>query len=180
MSRHTEHTPADTTKRSRLRVVIAVMLAIILCAGGVAVGMNWNRWFGGEPDTASSTAVQTEGERWSGDEETYSGTKHADTIDIPGFESITFKEGVTKQAVNLYNPEANACYFRMTLRLEDGTELWQSKLVKPGDGLHEITLNQALDAGDYKNATLAYECFSLSDQTPLNGSNITLTINVVQ
>lgn len=166
-----------TTCRAPWRTLLIVLLVLAVAAGGVAVGVNWSRWFGSGGDTAAQ--VETEGEDWTGDQDTYTGEKNTDTIDIPGFDSMTFKAGVTKQSVNLYNPERNTCYFRMTLLLEDGTQLWRSKYIAPGKGLHEIELSEALAAGDYKEVTLKYECFSLDDQSPLNGSDIKLSLHVV-
>ena len=82
--------------------------------------------------------------------------------------------------MNLYNPEQNTCYFRMTLLLSDGTQLWQSGLIEPGKGIYDITLEQTLAAGTYEDAVLKYECFAMDDaQTPLNGSEIKLTLNVI-
>ncbi len=83
--------------------------------------------------------------------------------------------------MNFYNPEQNTCYFKMSLLLPDGTQLWESGLVEPGKAVYEITLNQTLTAGKYENATLKYECFAMDDeQTPLNGSEIKLTLNALE
>lgn len=67
----------------------------------------------------------------------------------------------------------------MSLLLSDGTKLWESKLIAPGKAVYTITLNEALNAGVYENATLKYDCFTMDEaQTPLNGSEIKLTLNV--
>ncbi|MBQ8160204.1 MAG: tRNA (uracil-5-)-methyltransferase [Clostridia bacterium] len=99
-------------------------------------------------------------------------------IAIPGYETLSFAAGKTAQAVNLKNPPENACTFVLTLTLdEDGTTLWTGKTLSPGEAFTRITLNRALDAGEYP-ATLHYDCFSLQDHTPLNGAEIQLTIEV--
>ncbi|MEG0392536.1 MAG: tRNA (uracil-5-)-methyltransferase [Anaerovoracaceae bacterium] len=151
-----------------------ILLVLLLVAGGVVLGLNWNKWFG--------TGVNTDenAQPWSGEEGTYTGEKNTDTIDIPGFDMMTFKAGTKEQAVNLYNPEKNTCYFKFSLYLPDGTKVWQSGLVEPGKGFHQISLTQELAAGEYKDAVLKYECFTMDkEQTPLNGSEIKLTINVL-
>ena len=165
----------DDGHGSLWRRIVGLLLVIIVAAGGVAVGLNWNRWFGDD----DKPVVETEGEAWTGNQSTYTGKKNTDTIDIPGFDAITLKAGATTQAVNLYNPEQNTCYFRITLLLADGTQLWQSKMIAPGNGLHEIELTQALAEGEYQDAVLKYECFSMDDQTQLNGSDIKLTLKVI-
>ena len=79
--------------------------------------------------------------------------------------------------MNLKNPAENACAFVLTLTLEGGETLWTGKALSPGEAFTRITLTRALDAGEYP-ATLHYDCFSLQDNTPLNGAEIQLTIEV--
>jgi len=124
-------------------------------------------------------------------------------ISIPGYESLEFKAGTKKQSVSFYNPEENTCYFRISLVLEEdnGAEtgnasgdapgngqgtigsaeseavLWNSELIEPGEQVKSIKLEQALRSGEYP-ACLKYECFSLKDETPLNGSKVELTLKV--
>ncbi len=168
------------------KTFLLLLLAVILAGSGVLVGLNWNRWFGPEAAPASSgediqAQVDTSAEEYTGDREVYQGQKNTDTIDIPGYDAINLKAEETEQAVNFYNPEQNTCYFRISLLLSDGTELWRSDLVKPGMAVYEITLNRTLEAGQYEDATLKYECFAMDDaQTPLNGSEIKLTLNVLE
>ncbi len=159
--------------------ILLILLAVVLVVGGVFVGMNWNHWFGDEP--ADTAEFDANAEDYTGDRDVYQGEKNTDTIDIPGFEAINLQAGTTEQSVNLYNPEQNTCYFRMSLHLADGTELWKSGLVEPGKAIYHITLNQTLEAGEYENAILKYECFAMNDeQTPLNGSEIKLILNVLE
>ena len=99
-------------------------------------------------------------------------------IAIPGYEKLSFAAGKTAQTVNLKNPPENACTFVLTLTLdEDGTTLWTGKALSPGEAFTRITLSRALDAGEYP-AALHYDCFSMQDNTPLNGAEIELTLEV--
>ena len=133
-----------------------------------------------DPASSSVGAVDPNAQTWQGEQQTYTGPKNTDTIDIPGFDVMNLQAGVTKQAVNLHNPPQNTCYFRITLLLADGTQLYQSGLLEPGTGLYEIELAQTLSAGQYPDATLKYECFTMDEaQSPLNGSEIKLTLNVM-
>ena len=100
-----------------------------------------------------------------------------ENIAIPGYEKLSFAAGKTAQAVNLKNPPENACTFVLTLTPEDGEALWTGKALSPGEAFTRITLSRALPAGEYP-ATLHYDCFSLQDNTPLNGAEIQLTIEV--
>ena len=98
-------------------------------------------------------------------------------IAIPGFDALTFAAGVTEQDAELFNPAGNECVFRITLTLEDGTVLWRSGDVRPGESMTRLTLTRPLDAGTYP-AALRYDCYSLSDGTSLNGAEIKLKIEV--
>lgn len=161
-----------------VKILLIVVLAVVLVGGGVFVGINWNNWIGDKPATAE---VDDNAENYTGDKNTYTGKKNTDTIDIPGFDAMNFKAGTTEQSVNLFNPKENTCYFKMTILLNEGTVLWESKLVEPNKAIYDITLNQSLSVGTYEDCTLKYECFAMDEeQTPLNGSEIKFTLNVLE
>ena len=121
----------------------------------------------------------------------YSNIVENPNISIPGYESLEFKTGKTKQSVDFYNPDENTCFFRISLVLKDETDtangeegnageetvLWTSDFIEPGEHVKSIKLSKELESGEY-TATLKYECFRLQDKTPLNGSNVELTLNV--
>ena len=100
-----------------------------------------------------------------------------ENIAIPGYEKLSFAAGKTAQTVNLKNPPENACTFVLALTLEGGETLWTGKAISPGEAFTRITLNRALDAGDY-SATLHYDCYTIEDNQPLNGAEIQLTLEV--
>ena len=105
--------------------------------------------------------------------------KNENSISIPGYEGITLKAGSLEQTISLSNPVQNTCYFVITLYLEDGTLLWQSDYIKPGETSSPIVLNQPLEKGNYPNAVLQYSCFKMdSEKTPLNGAETKLTLRV--
>ena len=100
------------------------------------------------------------------------------SIAIPGYEKLDFAAGKTAQTVNLKNPAENACTFVLSLTLDEGGEtLWTGEALSPGEAFTRITLNRALDAGEYA-ATLHYDCHTIEDNQPLNGAEIQLTIEV--
>ena len=98
-------------------------------------------------------------------------------IAIPGYEKMSFAAGRTAQSVNLKNPAENACTFVLSLSLTDGETLWTGKALSPGEAFTRITLERALDAGEYP-ATLHYDCYTIEDNQPLNGAEIQLTLEV--
>ena len=105
--------------------------------------------------------------------------KNHDSIAIPGYEGIALKADTKQQAVGLPNPPQNTCYFKITLTLEDGTVLWQSDLVEPGEVSEPIKLKQPLKKGTYPNSLLRYECFTMDGNlSPLNSAATKLTLRV--
>ena len=104
-------------------------------------------------------------------------TGNGENIAIPGYEKLSFAAGKTAQTVNLKNPPENACTFVLSLTLDDGTTLWTGEALSPGEAFTRITLTKALDAGSYA-ATLHYDCYTIEDNTPLNGAEIQLTLEV--
>ena len=124
-------------------------------------------------------------------EKDYSDIEMNPNISIPGYESLEFKARKTKQSVDFYNPDENTCFFRISLVVKDETDtangeegnageetvLWTSDMIEPGEHVKSIKFDKELESGEYA-AILKYECFSLKDKTPLNGSNVELTLNV--
>lgn len=103
-------------------------------------------------------------------------TPAQDTIAIPGYEGLTLRAG---EDLCLLNPEQNTCYFVITLSLADGTPLWQSERVAPGELSDPIRLQVELEPGVYPDAQLAYACFRMDENlTPLNGAQMELTLRV--
>ena len=138
-------------KQKILAAVLVLSLALLLTACGA----------GGDRVERFAEAAPSSGEN----------------IAIPGYETLSFAAGKTAQAVRLANPSENACTFVLSLTLDDGTTLWTGEALRPGEAYTRIMLNKALDAGSYA-ATLHYDCFSLRDNTPLNGAEIKVTLDV--
>lgn len=105
--------------------------------------------------------------------------KLTDSIDLPGYEWIPLTSGKQEQEQTFPNPPQNFCWIRVSLLLEDGTVLWTSELVAPGESTAPVVLSQTLEPGEYKNAVLKYECFRMDDDlSPLNGGEVHLTLKV--
>jgi len=104
--------------------------------------------------------------------------KNEGSISIPGYEGLTLQANSKHQKLSLSNPAENNCYFVITLSLQDGTQLWRSDYIKPGETSKPIKLTTKLSAGNYP-ALMKYECFKLDEsKTPLNGAEIKLTLRV--
>lgn len=170
--------------KKQTKIILLILLLLAVTAAGIGIGLTLAGGRGAKEtasDEAAAQKVDTEAADWEGEKETYTGKKNTDTIDIPGYGSITLQADVKEQKVNFHNPEQNNCYFKMSLSLSDGTKLWESDLIEPGKGIYDITLNEPLKAGEYEDTVLKYECFSMDEaQTPLNGSEVRLVLNVLE
>ena len=101
------------------------------------------------------------------------------TIAIPGYAQLVMNAGDIMQHVELHNPVENPCYFVISIILPDGTEIFRSGLIEPGQKTDAIRLSKALKAGTYKNAILRYTCYSTKDKAPMNGADTKFTLEVV-
>lgn len=151
-------------KHSKFRL-IAVILGVLFAATMVFFATKYWHVFEGTTEPQLAQTADKEETRKS--------------ISIPGYEGIRLKAGKKKQDVRLKNPSQNTCYFVMSLYLEDGTLLWQSELVKPGEESKPIKLIKPLDAGTYSNSILQYSCFAMDENlAPLNGAETKLALRV--
>lgn len=165
MNPHHQHERKQ--KKNTKRILMTILLALI----GIAIFLGIWAIFGSLDSIPENTLSDTSAQE--------SEDKKSDSIAIPGYEGITLKADSLEQTVALKNPEQNSCYFLITLSLEDGTILWKSNYIKPGETSSPIVLNQFLEKGNYPNAVLHYSCFKMdSEKTPLNGAETKLTLRV--
>lgn len=100
-------------------------------------------------------------------------------IQVTAYESLELKADTLQQEVRLSTISDNECITVMSLVLEDGTELWQSGELYPGQIVLSMTLSQPLPAGEYPNTVLRYQHFTLDEEkTPLNSAETILTLKV--
>lgn len=102
--------------------------------------------------------------------------KNKNSISVPGFARIDMVANRKEQTTRLRNPEQNDCYFIISLVLEDGTVIWKSDFMAPGDKAEKITLLKELPEGTYENVTVKYDCFAMDKKTALNNARIKLKI----
>ncbi|MGN1250861.1 MAG: hypothetical protein ACI4XW_12375 [Candidatus Spyradocola sp.] len=167
---------------SRGAMAIALAIVVVLVTGGVVLGMNWSRWFGGdEPETVVigqkdaapfTPDIDPNAGDWTGETLPDKSGEEAVGIKIPGYPYITLPADQQTVRLTLLNPEDNPCYFTFNLVLRDtGEVLYTSKMVPPGQSINEVELAHALPAGEY-NATIQISTTSLEDGSAMNGANV--------
>lgn len=163
-------TPGRRRRKRNGRDILLIVFAVIAIVSAlVAVWAVSTR----NHDAPAGNEIQSTGETTEPVE------KLTDTIDIPQFGWLNLKADTTEQTLTFDNPPQNFAQFRISILLDDGTVLWNSELVPPGETSAPVTLLQPLSAGEYENAILKYECFRMDEaQTPLNGAENRLTLKV--
>lgn len=153
------------SKKKWFTAIIIILLVIAVCAIGYAVYQHYTEK---KPEQTNGVVGKVYDNWDTGIEQ--EPQKERPGIQIPGYSKAVMKEGDTSLVLSVGNPKENNCGFYATLKLEDGTELYKSELLKPGCGLTEIPLSQTLKAGEY-TAIVYYKCVTLDEEeTPLNSA----------
>ena len=151
-----------------MNLILLVAVLLLLAVNVFLVGKLFMAPDNGTPGAArENLSEETEAERLEG------------RIAIPGYETVELTADSLEQTLCFPNPAQNICYFRISLYLADGTLLWKSGDVAPGENSEPVVLNQPLAAGKYRDAILSYECFTMDENhTQLNGAQTKLMLLV--
>lgn len=96
---------------------------------------------------------------------------------IPGFKTLTLAADSTEQEVYFQNPAENKVNLQLTLSLADGTQLYKSDLIQPGNAVKSIKISKKLESGTYNDAILHYDCFTAEGEK-CNSANLTFDLIV--
>ena len=151
-----------------LKALLLLVLAVALVAGGYFLAQKQAQ---SGPVTNNDLTQSYEFEE--GQTQQIQQAQQSAGIEIPGYSIIPVKANSTEVEIELYNPDQNNVYFQITLLLKDtGEQLYQSKLIQPGQHLYKIELARGLEPGEY-NAIVQYDTFSMDDSfTPKNGASV--------
>ena len=106
------------------------------------------------------------------------GSVQSSGIQIPGFKEAKMTEGDETLHLNIGNPEENDAGFLVTVELEDGTTLYESPVLEPGQGISELPLLTSPKKGTY-TAYVVYKVVTLDeDHTPMNTARTVFTLYV--
>ena len=154
--------------KSKRKLLIVLIIILIITILGVGVFFAYNNFFAEDP-TPPKGVVGVISDGWdTGLEEKTAPPSQG--IQIPGYGTAVMNAGDESLHLSIGNPKDNKCGFYATLKLEDGTVLYESELIKPGYGLTEVPLNRTLKAGEY-TAMVVYKCVTLDEEhTPLNSA----------
>lgn len=152
-------------------IIISAIVCVLLLLSGFLIFRSCDK---DEPNTPSlpqdSNAVD-----WNGQQQ-LPGASGAGKICIPGFDSLVFLAGQTKQKVNFYNPAVNKDrLFLMTLYI-DNSVYWKSGYCPSGSGYYDIELSEPLPEGEY-SGYLKIQVFK-PDGKEVNGAKVAFNLLV--
>jgi len=160
------------TKNKKTAITIGSLAILLIAAIGVIIWQATRKEAANEkpPDEVQTAQSVNRG---------FVVPERPEMIDISAYESLKLKADTLEQSVRFDNPVENNCWLVITLSLEDGTVLWKSEELQPGQVVRSITLNQTLEAGEYENAILSYQHWTYDDKKEtLNGAETLVTLNV--
>ena len=167
----------STSRRKRQagtqRIVIICLVLLLLVAAGVIVWLVTRNNSNPEAESTVQTSQIENGGLVV--------PERPEMLDVTAYETIQLKADTLEQSVRFENPVQNNCWLVITLSLEDGTMLWKSEELLPGQVVRSITLNQPLAAGEYENAVLSFQHWTYDEEKlPLNGAETLVTLKVEQ
>ena len=168
--------------KSKKQTVIIVILALVLvgCLVTTAV-LLLNKPKEEPPNEPAKGVVGVIKDDWDTHVSREPASSPSDTkkgTQIPGYSSAEMNAGDMSIKLRIGNPKENHVGFYAALKLADGTVLYESPLLSPGQGLEEVPLTQTLAKGTY-DAIVEYRCVLLEDgKTPLNSAESGLKIYV--
>ena len=90
---------------------------------------------------------------------------------------ITVEAGKIPTDLTIENSQKNKCDMVATLYLSDGTVLYQTARLKPGDKEVVAEFETTLEKGTYNNVILCYDCYT--EEKGVGRCEFTLNINSI-
>lgn len=103
----------------------------------------------------------------------------ADEVTIQATTGFVFQSRSLDQIVDISNPKKNKYGFVISLYLGDGTLLYKSTIVNPGERISHIELSKSLDNGIYRNSIMVYRFYSTDDLRPVSQCEFPVEIKSV-
>ncbi len=183
---------------NRWLIVILVVLVLVLAALLAMVWLGYSKEASpfpaaqtatAQPETTATPTPELQVDPNAGELITPTPAPTEPGVAIPGWGSITLPAGVTEAATALKNPDANADWYYLTFEMrlpavdeETGEEtyevLFTTGLIPPGQYCNQVTLNRALEPGEY-DVILHVQPYRMSDKSPTNNADMK-TVLVVQ
>ena len=100
---------------------------------------------------------------------------------IPGWGAMKLPAGATEAETTLYNPQKNEGYYDLSFTLtldETGEEVFNTGKIAPGYRCSMVTLNRALEVGEYEATLLVQPYLQDDSDAQLNRAKVSLKLIV--
>ena len=157
-------------KNNKKKTIIIISAVVFVISAAVMIMAVCGVFNPPEPKEEAKDIVGVITDDWDPNVEPDPSAEQKSGTRIPGYSSAEMNAGDTSLKLSVGNPKENKVGMFAELQLEDGTVLYESPLLSPGQGLTDIPLNKTLDKGTY-NAKVVYRCVLLDEKnTPLNAA----------
>lgn len=165
----------EKNKKNKVIIIVLIATVIILAGALVTVYIMSNQ----QKEVTSPGSAGVGGEivdNWDPNIDNKP-TRGVDDAIIPGYGKAEMKAGDTTLKLAIGNPSENTVGLYATLIVND-KELYKSPLLKPGQGIENIPLNETLEKGTY-DAYVLYQIVDLNNpDTKLNSVRSALELTV--
>lgn len=145
---HCDKFDSTLIRSATLLFIILLILMLILAIAGIVMN--------NEQDSSTIPDISFAGDIG------YSELSDGEVV-VQAVTGLCFNADAAEQDVYIPNSEKNECSFVVSIYLGDGTLLYESPVVKPGNDITSISLYQTLDEGVYHNAVMVYKFCSDSE-----------------
>ena len=169
----------DKSNNTRNRIIVLSLFAIviILMILGAFKIMHLSSSNQQETMQAQGVVFDSNAERY--EEEVKDESSDSNGIKIPGYSDITFTSDSKDFPITLLNPEGNPCNFKFTLTLQEtGEALCTTQLVKPGDAIKGVEINDCISEGTY-TLLINISTYDIDSGSEMNGAQVKTTLTVV-
>lgn len=97
---------------------------------------------------------------------------------VKGYSELYFNSDEEIQEFDFSNPKTNDCYMNISFSMPDGQLLFKVERIEPGYGIKEVQLNKVLKNGNYLGCKFVVDCYSMQDDSQLNGATMSIDLYV--
>ena len=129
---------------NKIKAIIIIGAAVLLIASTVLITLFISGAFNKDkPEDKNDDhkgVIGVISDNWDHNVKDPADTGQKSGTQIPGYYSAEMKAGDKSLVISIGNPKENKVGFFATVKLFDGTVLYKSPLIRPGQGLNEIPL----------------------------------------
>lgn len=167
---------SNNTKSRTVIITLFVIVIILILSGAIGL-MLFN-------NSNQQESVQPQGVVFDSDAEPYEEevkdeSNGSSGIKIPGYPDITFTSDSKDFPITLLNPDGNPCNFKFTLTLKETNEtLCTTDLVKPGNAINGVELNNYIPEGTY-TLLINISTYDVDSGAEMNGAQVKTNLIII-